>query len=254
MTASAALASGRYTPTTLIPSPASIVLPGTRTTLSNFNGKPCGNGQVTLAEALAVSCNTAFANIGIDLGGDALLEQAEAYGFNSSFEVPMRAATSRFPTDINDAQTAQSAIGPVRRACHRAADGDGRGRGRNRGVVMRPYLVQDVRAPDLAVLDTTRPGEFGRALTPSSRSRSTRHDGRLVVEIGHRQQRADPGGAAWPARRGRRRPGEGRPPDAWFVAFAPADDPQVAVAVASRSARPAVRSAGTGWPHPSPRR
>ena len=84
----AALSSGAYTPDTELPGPATLQLPGTTATISNFGGRPCGNGIVTLTEALVTSCNTAFAQLGLDLGQDALREQAEKFGFNDVLRRP----------------------------------------------------------------------------------------------------------------------------------------------------------------------
>ncbi len=229
VTLAAALSSGRFTADSRIPAPASIVLPGTRTSLSNFTGRPCGSGTVTLAEALAVSCNTAFARVGIDLGGDALREQAAAFGFGSSFEVPMQAATSRFPAGLNAAQTGQSAIGQfdVRATTLQmamVAAGIA-----NRGTVMTPYLVEEVRGPDLAVLDRAAPREFGRALTPEVAQQVADLMVGVVENGTGKTARID--GVRVAGKTGTAQTGPGRPADAWFVSFAPADDPQVAVAV-----------------------
>ena len=78
----AALESGEYEPTTTVPGPASLDLPDTTANINNYDNAPCFGGRVTLAQALALSCNTAFARIGMDLGDDALREQARAFGFN----------------------------------------------------------------------------------------------------------------------------------------------------------------------------
>ena len=87
-------------------------MPGTDVQLGNWNGKSCGTDDVTtLRAALEISCNTAFAWLGMELGADAIGEQAQKFGFESEFEVPMTAAVSRFPTDLNKPQTAMSAIG-----------------------------------------------------------------------------------------------------------------------------------------------
>ena len=85
-----------------------------------------------------------MANVGLTLGGDALREQAEKFGFNNSFDVPMPAATSVFPSDLNAPQTAQAAIGQfdVRAtALQMAMVGAGVA---NDGVVMQPYLVDQL--------------------------------------------------------------------------------------------------------------
>jgi peptidoglycan glycosyltransferase len=229
VTASAALASGRYTPTTVIDAPASIVLPGTTVSLANENRQPCDGGKVTLARALAVSCNTAMAKVGMDLGAAALQREAELYGFNSSFQVPMTAATSRFPTDLNVPQTAQSAIGQfdVRAtALQMAMVAAGVA---NRGVVMTPYLVQEVRGPDLAILETATATPFNQVLTPELAQQMT--DMMVgVVQTGTGTSAQIPG-VKVAGKTGTAQTAPGQPDNAWFIAFAPADDPQVAVAV-----------------------
>ena len=60
---------------------------------------------------MAISCNTAFAWLGNELGADALRTQAQLMGFDEQFQIPLRAATSRFPENPDDPQTAMSAIG-----------------------------------------------------------------------------------------------------------------------------------------------
>jgi peptidoglycan glycosyltransferase len=235
VTLSAALSSGKYNLDTLIPSPATITLPGTHTKLSNENGQQCGNGMVTLAYALAVSCNTAFANVGIALGGDALQKQAELYGFNSSFQVPMTAATSTFPTNLVKAQAAQSAIGQfdVRStALQMAMVAAGVANG---GVVNRPYLVSQALGPDLSVLDSAQVTPFNQAVTAQVAQMVT--DMMVgVVENGTGTNAQIPG-VKVAGKTGTAQTGGGRPPDAWFVSFAPADGAQVAVAVVVEGAK-----------------
>ena len=102
-------------------------------TLPNYNNAPCSPaGSATLTDALMHSCNAAFGQIGLDLGADALRAQAEKFGFNEAFEVPMRSVASRFPENLERA--ADRAVGdrPVRRPRDAAADGDGGRGGRQR--------------------------------------------------------------------------------------------------------------------------
>lgn len=236
VTSAAALASGRFTPSSVLPGPAEYDLPLSTKTLRNWTGAECGpNGQVTLAEALAQSCNTAFAWLGNELGADALRAQAQAFGFDTAFDVPLRAAASVFPTDPDAPQTAMSAIGQfdvrataLQMAMVAAAVG-------NNGIVMRPYLVQEIRGPDLSILRTATPEEFGSALSPENAAALA--DMMVgVVERGTAsvlQGITDREGVAVSvgAKTGTAQTGTDRAPVAWMIAMAPAVNPQVAVAV-----------------------
>lgn len=230
VTAAAALESGRFTPTTLIPGPAEYQLPNSTKKLKNWSGQPCGpGGMVTLEEALAVSCNTAFAWLGNELGADALRAQSEKFGFGTSFQVPMNAATSRFPVDPDAAQTAQSAIGQfdVRAtALEMAMVGAAIG---NNGVTMNPYLVDQILAPDLSVLEQRQPSVFRQAMTPTNAANEVA----MMVNVVNNGtgSNAQIPGVNVGGKTGTAQTGNDSPPHAWFVGLAPAEAPQVAVAV-----------------------
>ncbi len=229
VTTAAALSSGQYTTETEIPAPAVLDLPGTTADLPNYNKQACFGGQVTLEQALQISCNTAFANVGLTLGDDILREQAELFGFNRSFDVPMTSATSVFPSDLNAPQTAQAAIGQfdVRAtALQIAMVGAALANG---GLVMNPYLVDEVLAPDLSVLSLSQPSEFGRAVSPEIAQEIT--DMLVnVVENGTGRPAQIPG-VLVAGKTGTAQTAEGRAPHAWFLSYSPADNPTVAVAV-----------------------
>ena len=230
VTAAAALASGRFTPESIIPGPAAYPLPDSTKKIRNWNGKECGpGGLVTLRQALAISCNTAFAWLGNELGDTALRQQAELMGFDRAFQIPLRAATSTFPEDPDAPQTAMSAIGQfdvrataLQMAMVAAAIG-------NNGVTMTPYMVQEVRGPDLAILQTTEPTEFETAMTALNAAQLTEMMVN-VVEAGTGSNARIPG-VRVAGKTGTAQTGNDNPAVAWFVSFAPAQDPQVAVAV-----------------------
>ena len=230
VTAAAALASGRFTPESVIPGPATYQFTNSTKKLHNWNGQACGpKGMVTLRQALMISCNTAFAWLGEQLGDEALRTQAESMGFNHSFEIPLRAATSLFPEDIDQAQTEQSAIGQfdVRAtALQMAMVGAAIA---NNGIAMSPYLVQEVRGPDLAVLRTYEPEQFAEAMTPVNANQLTT----MMVDVVNdgTGSNAQIPGVRVAGKTGTAQTGNDQPAVAWFVAFAPADSPQVAVAV-----------------------
>lgn len=230
VTAAAALASGRFTPDSVLPGPRTYQLPGSTKKLRNWNLQECGpDGRVTLRDALAISCNTAFAWLGNELGADALRRQAQLMGFDNAFEIPLRAATSRFPEDPDEAQTALSAIGQydVRStALQMAMVGAAIG---NAGRTMTPYLVQEVRGPDLAIVQTTEPLAFADAMTPAN-ALLLAEMMVGVVENGTGGNVAIPG-VRVAGKTGTAQTGNDNPSVAWFVAFAPAQAPEVAVAV-----------------------
>lgn len=231
VTAAAALESGQYGPDSQVSNAAELDLPLTDATLPNFDGAPCSSaGRATLTDALKRSCNAAFGQIGLDLGAPALREQAAKFGFNDAFEVPMRSVASRFPEDPDEPQTAQSAIGqfdvratPLQMAMVAAAVA-------NRGVLMSPYLVQEVRAPDLSVLDSTRPKELSTAVSPQTAATLAQ----MLTEVVNAGTgtNAQIEGVKVAGKTGTAQQGDDRKPHAWFVSFAPSDtDARVAVAV-----------------------
>lgn len=229
VTAAAALESGDYTPESLIDSPAVLDLPQTTAGLRNDDGQACGsNGQTTLADALRVSCNTAFANLGMALGQDELGAQAEAFGFGEALDIPVRVARSQFPTGLDQAALARSAIGqgdvtatPMQMAMVAAGIANG-------GVVMQPNLVSTVRGRDLQVLEAPRPTEVGRAVSRQTAAALTSMMEGVVESGTGRAAQID--GVTVAGKTGTAQNGQSAP-HAWFTAFAPADAPRVAVAV-----------------------
>ncbi|GAB3599001.1 penicillin-binding transpeptidase domain-containing protein [Angustibacter peucedani] len=230
ITSAAALSSGQYDENSEVPGPASLDLPQTTTDLPNDFAGPCGpNGKVDLTTALEISCNTAFGYLGLQLGGDALRAQAQKFGFGDRINAPMPVTASVVPEGMNPPQSAQSAIGqydvrvtPLQMAMVAAAIA-------NDGVVMNPYAVKTVRSPDLDVIEQGKPQELSRAVTADVADQLTRMM-QKVVESGT-GTRAQITGVSVAGKTGTAQHGKGLPPHAWFTAFAPADEPKVAVAV-----------------------
>lgn len=231
VTAAAALSSGKYTPETKVSSPAELPLPQTTVPLVNEDGKNCGgSNNATLTIALRYSCNTAYGSVGLALGPDALREQAAKFGFGARplAELPS-VATSQFPGDPNEPQTAQSAIGqfdvratPLQMAMVAAGIA-------NKGEVMKPYLVQNVKTPDLKTVSETKPESLHQAVTPQVAAQLTA----MMVDVVNNGT-GKPGqinGVQVAGKTGTAQTSKDRPPFAWFTAFAPADDPKIAVAV-----------------------
>lgn len=231
VTAAAALSSGKYTPDTLIDAPNVLKLPQSSNTLSNFGGETCSASQrESLTDALTTSCNTAFAKLGLDLGSDALLEQARKFGFNSTIPgFPLRQAASVFPTNLDAPETALAAIGqfnvsatPLQMAMVAAAIANG-------GKEMKPYVVKQTLAPDLSPLETTSPVQLAQPITGNVAAELTAMM-ENVVNVGTGVNAQIPG-IRVAGKTGTAQNAVGQAPHSWFVGFAPADNPRVAVCV-----------------------
>ena len=251
VTAAAALESGEYDADTQVQGTATLDLPETTKNLPNSGGSDCGGKTVTLTQALMVSCNVAFGAIGLDLGDEPLRDTAQRFGFGQRFLSGLGGqAVSTFPSDPDAPQTALSAIGQFEVTASPLQMAQVTATIANNGHGMVPYLIEEVRAPDLSVLDKTSPDEMpDRAMSPASASTLIQ----MMVEVVDRGTGAT---AQLPnikvaGKTGTAQSAADRSPYAWFVSFAPADDPQVAVAVLVQDAgvdRDAISGGGLAAP------
>ena len=225
-----------YTPDSPVTGVSKMTLPGTGgATLSNFEGETCGQGggaDVSMTEALAHSCNTAFASIGIALGADPIKAQAAALGVDpAGFSVGIPVVGSRLGAMADPASIAQSSIGqrdvaftPLQDAVVAATIAD-------HGSRMAPYLVDKTTRPDLSVITQTSPTQVNQAM-PTNVADQIRD---MMIQSEKDAPGANPfSGIVIASKTGTAEHGtnpKNTPPDAWYVAFAPADNPQVAVAV-----------------------
>ncbi|CAN5766233.1 penicillin-binding protein 2 [soil metagenome] len=229
VTAAAALESGEYSPDTKVPGGPSLDLPQTEQDLTN-DVASCGTGEITLTVALAFSCNVSFGDIGLKLGNAALQEQAEAFGFNdSTYFDDLRMVASNYPEDAAGPFTAFSAIGqgdvaatPLQMAMVAAGIA-------NDGDVMKPYVIDEVLSPELELIERTEPEQLSEAVSSGVAAQLTQMMV-SVVEDGTADDAAIPG-VSVAGKTGTAERTEDLPPYAWFVSFAPADNPKVAVAV-----------------------
>jgi len=230
--AAAALSTG-FTPESQLTAASSITLTDTNTDLQNFATTPCGAGQTaSLRDALARSCNTAFAELAAQLGEDTLRQQAEAFGItpDATIGVPMSVAPSVIGDIPSTAALQQSGIGqrdvrltPMQNAVVAATIA-------NDGLRMKPYLVKEVQAPDLGVVDTTDPDRQGQAVDVGVARTLTN----LMIGSENRTSGGRIPGVQIASKTGTAEHGvdpKTTPPHNWYIAFAPAEDPQIAVAV-----------------------
>jgi penicillin-binding protein A len=226
VTAAAGLADG-MTPNTILDAPPRLKLPGTNVYLPNSSS--CGGTKITMTQALKTSCNTAFANLGLEVGEDKLRAQADKFGFDQRHLADLGGLASQFPDKLDDAQLALSSIGqydvaasPLQMAMVTAAIA-------NDGVLMDPYVVSMVQAPDLKPIQTHKPVSLSQPMTAANAKELQQMMVAVVAEGTGRNGQIP--GVTVGGKTGTAQSDPTRKPFAWFTSFAPAEDPEVAVAV-----------------------
>jgi peptidoglycan glycosyltransferase len=233
VTAAAALDSGKYTPDSQINGENNKPISGVP--LQNFGGE--NFASISLTDALTNSVNTVFAEIGEKLGKDKMYEYMDRFGFNKRPELDYP-KDQLFASGVYDGDKllgpndnidiGRVAIGqerlrvtPLQMAEVAAAVG-------NDGKLERPHFMDKIVGPDGRVKDTFGSEEQSRVMSSSSANDLTEMM-KHVVESGTgtaaQLQNIDVAGKTGTAE------AAGGFNDAWFIAFAPADDPKVAVAV-----------------------
>lgn len=196
-------------------------------------GGTCNGGSPdTLAHSVKISCNTSFANWAIEVGGTNLSEQATAFGFNREEEdltVPLSVVPSNAPVEEDRNILGRAGIGqsnvettPLQMAMVAAGVANG-------GEVMRPYAVDTVRDSDLSVVTQTSPETYSRAVSASTAQTLTEMMVGVTQPDGSGPNAAIPG-VEVAGKTGTAETGTDLTHN-WFIGFAPADDPQIAVAV-----------------------
>ncbi|MGN8026380.1 peptidoglycan D,D-transpeptidase FtsI family protein [Microbacterium sp. 22242] len=230
--ASAALASGKFTMQSTFPNPAAFTLPGTSTAVHNAWGGTCpaGDGQtVSLADAIKFSCNIPMAELAAQLGDDTIHAMAEKYGFNKSFTTPLKSTPSSYPTGLDAAQTALTGFGqgkviatPLQMAMVSAGIANG-------GEVMNPRMVDQILGDDLSVQKQYDDTAFGQAMSADQAKALTAAMQASVSGGAAQGARID--GVDVAGKTGTAENGDSNPYTLWFTGFAPATNPEIAVAV-----------------------
>ncbi|MFF7752120.1 peptidoglycan D,D-transpeptidase FtsI family protein [Streptomyces sp. NPDC007971] len=232
VTAAAALENGLYTDATSpTRSPLPWIMPGTTTPLKNEGNIACKN--VSMEEALRISCNSVFGKIGADLGNDKMLAEAKKFGFDSEQFTPVRSNASVFSDHMNQSQTALSSIGqyntaatPLQMAMIASAVA-------NDGKLMKPYMVDELQSSNLDQVAKTEPKEMSRPLSPKN-AQILQQMMETVVTKGTGTKAQIGGGVTVGGKTGTAQHGVANSanPYAWFISYAKLSDGSSPVAVA----------------------
>jgi penicillin-binding protein A len=243
VTAAAALDSGAYTPSSPFNDPGYCTEYGQR--VSNAGNPdqsgPEAFGNVTLAQGFEHSINSVFCTIGKSIGGEEILKYAKRFGFYSvpPLETPPgeRVASGLYkngrlfdPTHESQIDPGRLAFGqfsmlatPLQMAMVAQTIA-------NKGQELQPHLVDRIVAPDGSLVSKTKPQVLGRPIKPQTAAELNQMM-QLVVQGGTAATVGFPSGLKVAGKTGTAELGLGTTYDAWFVCFAPADNPRYVVAV-----------------------
>lgn len=243
VTAAAALDTGAFKPDSSFYDPGYCTEYGSQ--VSNAGNPDQGGhevfGHLNFVSAFQHSVNSVFCNIGKHIGAATILAYAKKFGFyktppletpanerrpsglykNSKLWDPKNPATQVDPGRLAFGQSSL-AVTPLQMAMVAATVANG-------GVVPKPYVVQKITASDGSTVRTTRPSNLGRAIKPQT-AQELNQMMVAVVQGGTGTAAAIPG-IQVAGKTGTAETGVDHIYTAWFVAFAPADNPQVAIAV-----------------------
>lgn len=191
------------------------------------------HGQEDLKSAFSHSCNTAFAQIGMDLDNKEFRSLCEEFLFNKSLPTSLQHSTSQFSLDSDSSYGEQmtTAIGqgntlvtPLHMALLTATVANG-------GIMMKPYLVDHIEASDGTMVSKTSPSKYKRLMTTE--------EARILTE--YMQETVSSGTAtalSWynftvAGKTGSAEYGSGdsKGTHSWFVGFSNVEDPDLVVAV-----------------------
>ena len=188
------------------------------------------HGQVDLLESFAESCNASFANLGLSISVDKMNEVANSLLFNQTLPTKFTTAKSQFSLSNTDSQwqigataigQGNTVISPIHAAMLVSAIANG-------GTLMKPYVIDSVQSTEGSVIEQYESENYGTLMSTSESSQLTKMMKAVVEEgtgyklSGKNYSVAGKTGTAEVVGRGN---------NAWFVGFAPADDPKIAICV-----------------------
>jgi peptidoglycan glycosyltransferase len=240
VTAAAGLDSGTITPETTIDAPGEL----------EVQGQPLQNdftqsfGPIGLDQALTYSVNTWFAQLGQKLGEETLFEYMDAFGFNSTPAIDLPSdqvyksgvfGEGELLGPADPVDLARVAIGQERLAVTPLQMAEVAAAVANGGSLMKPQIWSRVVDPDGRVVEKLEPSQYSRPIDERTAAElTTAMEG--VVSTGTGTNAAIPGVPVAGKTGTAETPfnatcgGGSEENQAWFIGFAPADEPKIAIA------------------------
>jgi peptidoglycan glycosyltransferase len=236
LTTGIALENGVVDLSTTFPDESEFLPPQTTDPIENFEGTVCGGD---LTEVFTRSCNIAFARTALDIGVERMVQGVANWGVGEPvpIDLPRPAASTFGPTEdlaqnlpllaIRGFGQNEVQMVPLHMAMVAGAVANG-------GQMMKPYVVEATLDHDGRILEQAQPEVWKTPISPTTADTLTN----LMVSVAETGTAscciALEGGVPVAAKTGTAQlngPGEPERSHAWIVAFAPADNPQYAVAV-----------------------
>ncbi len=185
---------------------------------------------MTLEKAFIVSCNTIFAQVGIELGSKKLVEGGEKFGLNGEIPFELKVKKSKIPSssEMDKVELAWTAVGqgrllitPFEAALITSAIA-------NDGKMMEPFIIKEIKDSEGKTIFTKKPKVYRKILPPETALEIKKVMVKAVEEGTGKRAKIKNftiGGKTGTAEI------EGKSPHAWFTCFAPAENPQIVVTV-----------------------
>jgi peptidoglycan glycosyltransferase len=238
VTATAALDTGKFTPDSVVNGSSPIEIEGIP--LSNSGGE--NFGPITLTEALTNSVNTVWAQVGEKLGTGAVYEYMNRFGFNSRPQIDLP-SDELIPSGVYDSghligpgtaiDIGRVAIGQERLFVTPLQMAEVAATVANGGELMRPQLWERVVDTDGRTIKSMNPTAQSTVMKPETATELNEMMQNVVNDgtaAGVFPSSLHVAGKTGTAELGTGRASCDLPNQAWFIGFAPADDPQIAVA------------------------
>jgi penicillin-binding protein A len=187
------------------------------------------HGKIKLADALKHSCNSYFIKQGLQLGYSNINNEATRFRLNKSIQTDLKISESVFPNKTDNSSVAQQSIGqgevlmtPMHAALMAATVA-------NKGIMMQPYVVSSITDSEGKTIKDYKPKQLGQVMDEKTAGVIKG----LMVEVvkSGTGSKAKVSKVVVAGKTGTAEVGGDQRSHAWFVGFAPADQPRVAIAV-----------------------